>query len=68
LGKKFDISPIVISKWKSELLDKLPAIFDRPGSSSEEGEAVDPEKLYVQIGQLKVEDDFLKIVSAKMGK
>lgn len=33
LGKKFDVGPIVISKWKSELLDKLPGIFDRPGSS-----------------------------------
>ena len=68
LGKKFDVSPIVISKWKSELLDKLPGIFDRPGSSSDEGETVDTEKLYAQIGQLKVENDFLKKVSAKIGK
>ena len=68
LGKKFDVSPIVISKWKSELLDKLPGIFDRPGSASDESETVDTEKLYAQIGQLKVENDFLKKVSAKMGK
>lgn len=66
LGKKFDA--IVISKWKSELLDKLPGIFDRPGSASDESETVDTEKLYAQIGQLKVENDFLKKVSAKMGK
>jgi len=68
LGKKFEVSPIVISKWKSELLEKRPGIFDRPGSSPEEGEAVDTEKLYAQIGQLKVENDFLKKVSAKMVK
>ena len=67
LSKKFDVSPVVISKWKSELLEKLPHIFDRPGSSSEEVESVDTEKLYAQIGQLKVENDFLKKVSAKMG-
>jgi hypothetical protein len=60
LGKKFDVSPIVISKWKSELLDKLPGIFYCPGSSSNEGEIVDTEKLYAQIGQLKVENVFLK--------
>lgn len=67
LGKKFDVSPIVISKWKSELLEKLPGIFDRPGAAAEEGERVDTEKLYAQIGQLKVENDFLKKASAKMG-
>ena len=60
LGKKFDVSPIFLSKWKSELLDKQPGIFDRPGSSSDEGETVDAEKLYAQIGQLKVEKDLLK--------
>ena len=64
LGKKFDVSPIVISKWKSEFLDKLPGIFDRPGSASDESETVDTEKFYAQIGQLKVENDFLKKVSA----
>jgi transposase len=68
LRKKFDVSPIVISKWKSELLEKLPGIFDRPGSSAGEDETVDTEKRYAQIGQLKVENDFLKKVSAKMGK
>ena len=60
LGKKFEVSPIVISKWKSELLGKLPGIFNRTGSSSDEGETVDTEKLYAQIGQLKVEYDFFK--------
>lgn len=67
LSKKFDVSPVVISKWKSELLEKLPGIFDKPGSASDENAGVDTEKLYAQIGQLKVENDFLKKVSAKMG-
>jgi transposase-like protein len=66
LSKKFDVSPVVISKWKSELLEKLPGIFDRPGSGSDEAEAA-TEKLYAQIGQLKVENDFLKKASAKLG-
>jgi hypothetical protein len=37
-----------------------------PGSSSDESE-VETEKLYSQIGKLKVEVDFLKKVSAKLG-
>lgn len=67
LGKKFDVNPIMISKWKAELLEKLPGIFDRPGIEPEGEGAVDTEKLYAQIGQLKVENDFLKKVSAKLG-
>ena len=66
LSKKFDVSPVVISKWKSELLEKLPGIFDRPGSTADESEA-ETDKLYSQIGKLKVEVDFLKKVSAQMG-
>ena len=66
-GKKFDVSLIVIPKWKSELLDKLPGIFDRSGSTFDEGETVDMEKLYAQIGQLKVENDFLKKSQPKWG-
>ena len=67
LGKKFDVSPIVISKWKAEFLERLPGIFDRPGAAAEEGEQVDAEKLYAQIGQLKVENDFLKKSFRKLG-
>lgn len=67
LGKKFDVSPIVISKWKAELLERLPGIFDKPGASAEDGEQVDSEKLYAQIGQLKVENDFLKKSFKKLG-
>jgi hypothetical protein len=52
-GKKFDVSPIVRSKWKSDRLGKLQGIIDRPGFSSDEGETVYWEKLSVQIGQLK---------------
>jgi transposase len=65
LSKKFEVSPIMISRWKSEFLSNIAAAFHtRP---EPEGEKVDIEKLYAQIGQLKVENDFLKKNCKKLG-
>jgi transposase-like protein len=59
LSKKFDVSPVVISKWKGEFLDNMSTVFEREDSKKkEEGPAL--EQLYAQIGELKVENDFLK--------
>jgi len=57
LSKRFEVHPTVISKWKMEFLEKSSGVFD---NKSEEESGVDPEKLYAKIGQLEVENDFLK--------
>jgi transposase-like protein len=65
LSKKFEVNPVVISRWKSEFLANIAAAFQT--RSEPEGEKVDIEKLYAQIGQLKVENDFLKKNCKKLG-
>ena len=54
------VHPNQISKWKKQALEELPDIFSsgrkKRKQSSEEREA----ELYKQIGQLKVELDWLK--------
>ena len=57
LSKRYEVHPTVISKWKMEFLEKSSGVFDKK-SGGEPG--VDPEKLYAKIGQLEVENDFLK--------
>ena len=64
LSKRFEVHPTVISKWKMEFLDKSSGVFD---NKSEEESGVDPEKLYAKIGQLEVENDFLKKSLNKTG-
>lgn len=56
LSKKFEVSPIMSSRWKSEFLANISAAFQ--SRHEPEGEKVDIERLYAQIGQLKVENDF----------
>ena len=62
LATKYEIHPQQITDWKRHFLDNSEAAFGRPGS--EDGKVGEQEKLidqlYAQIGQLKVENDFLK--------
>ncbi|MCK4991245.1 MAG: transposase [Bacteroidales bacterium] len=64
LSKRYEVHPTVISKWKIEFLEKSSGVFDKK-SDGEPG--VDPEKLYTKIGQLEVENDFLKKSLHKIG-
>jgi transposase len=56
LSKRFEIHPNMISKWKQEFIELSVNVFET--KSDEPG--VDPEKLYAKIGQLEIENDFLK--------
>ncbi len=58
LSRKFEVSPIMISRWKGEFLAKAASVFT--SASDAEKSTEDVEKLYAQIGKLKVEVDFLK--------
>jgi len=67
LSYHFEVHPITISKWKAEFLKNISATFERVGSSDNPSDTVDLDKLYAQIGQLKVENDFLKKSARKLG-
>ena len=62
LATRYEVHPQQITVWKKHFIDNSDAAFDRPGT--EDGKAMEQEKLveqlYAQIGQLKVENDFLK--------
>jgi len=64
LSKRYEVHPTMISKWKMEFLEKSADVFDK---KSEEEVGVDPEKLYAKIGQLEIENDFLKKSLKKTG-
>ncbi len=60
LGQKFDLHPNQITRWKQEFLSKVDSVFEG-SAKSRKTEAEEREtKLLKTIGQLKVENDFLK--------
>lgn len=67
LSQHFDVNAITISKWKAEFLQNMAVIFSGNNPLSNEPGSAEMEKLYAQIGQLKVENDFLKKSARKLG-
>ena len=65
LAKKFDLNSVVISKWKAEFLENLSATFERSDSTDVQDQ--DTEERYAAIGQLKVENEFLKKSCKRLG-
>jgi transposase len=59
IAKKYELQPSQISLWKSQALSNFGNVFQQEASNEKE-KSIDTEKLYAQIGQLKVENDFLK--------
>lgn len=65
LAKKFEVNAVMISKWKAEFLANMAAAFEKAEEPAVE--SVDSNELYAQIGQLKVENEFLKKSCKKLG-
>jgi putative transposase len=60
IAAKFQVHPNQITQWKKQMLDALPSIFsDRRLKADRDHEQLEA-SLYQQIGQLKVELDWLK--------
>ncbi len=67
LSQKFEVNAVTISKWKTEFLTNMSAAFSNTKETQSDDQDVPVEKLYAQIGKLKVELDFLKKSAKKLG-
>lgn len=60
LASRYEVHPVVIGQWKKQVREELPRIFADRRQQQEKADAELQAQLYQQIGQLKVELDWLK--------
>jgi transposase len=63
IAKKYDIHPNQISTWKSQFLSGASIVFEKGVDKSDDEK--EKTELYKKVGQLQMENDFLKKVLGK---
>jgi len=58
--RKHGVHSSQVARWKSQLLDHLPDVFEDGVTPADIRQEQLIEELFAQIGRLKVENDFLK--------
>lgn len=58
--QKYELSPQVVNSWKRDFLDGASSVFSSPIKNKKSESEEKEERLLKTIGQLKVENDFLK--------
>ena len=60
LAQEFTVHPSQVGQWKKELLAQAYSIFDTKRGPKPDDPSTTPERLYSEIGRLKMELDWLK--------
>ena len=60
LAQKYELAPQQIHLWKREFLAGAESVFETKGKSRKSQAEEEKDQLLKSIGQLKVENDFLK--------
>jgi len=60
IASRYSVHPNQVTTWKKQALDSLPELFSTRRATAAQDEEALKAQLYQQIGQLKVELDWLK--------
>ena len=60
LAADYEIHPVQVGKWKKELQERLPEVFEKPKKADLAKEKREEARLERKVGQLTMELDWLK--------
>ena len=66
IAGKFDVHPNQVTQWRKKVLEALPSLFSRRRKKEDRESDELRDELFRQIGQLKVELDWLKKKSEQL--
>jgi len=66
IASEYGVHPSQIAQWKKQALDELPQIFSSGRSEQKQSDEALTNTLYQEIGQLKVQLDWLKKKSGRL--
>jgi len=60
IASHFEVHPNQVCQWKKQFAEQAATIFASPAQKKRDSEQVDTDGLFRKIGQLEVENEFLK--------
>ena len=60
IAQEYGVHPVLVSQWKKEILENADALFDVKRGPKPVDESSPEDKLYSEIGKLKMQVDWLK--------
>ena len=60
IGQEYGVHPVQVGQWKKEIQARAASLFDSKRGPKPVEEQSSPERLYGEIGRLKMELDWLK--------
>ncbi len=67
IAQMYGVHPTLVSQWKKQALEGLQEIFQQGRDSRHQAAEAEKDELYKQIGQLKVELDWIKKRAGLLG-
>ena len=62
IASLFEVHPNLVVRWKKQPIQRMPEIFTKKADQEKKRELKKEEKLFRKIGELNIENDFLKKV------
>ncbi len=60
IGQEYGVHPVQVGQWKKEIQEQAKTLFEGKRGPKPMADHQEPERLYSEIGRLKVELDWLK--------
>ena len=67
IAREYEIHPVMVGKWKTEMLDRLPELFEGNKLAQNKDTEKGQEQLHRKLGQLTMEVDFLEKKCTQLG-